>query len=279
MFTSSSRIESLEARRLLSVSLSASGVLTITGTDGDDSIRVGYADSGKVAIFSRLLPEADQFFDASLIKKVIIRALGGNDDIGVDETQALFDKPIHVNCGAGNDTFRGGLEDDRVLAGPGNDFVEAFGGKNHIEGGAGNDDLRGGDDKDKIIAGPGNDNLVGFGGNDLLRGGAGNDTLLGFDGNDLIFCGPGNDQAFGGGHNDTMFGGAGNDSLAGETGHDLIFGRVGVDTLLGGDDDDTLWGGGNEDVVDGGAGNNTIVNRKFNNLLRWVLKWHRDCDD
>ncbi len=79
-----------------------------------------------------------------------------------------------------------------------------------------------GDGNDMVDAGAGNDRVVAGDGNDVVEGGAGNDVLMGGGGNDALNGGAGNDQVNGGAGNDTLNGGTGNDVLTGGTGADTF---------------------------------------------------------
>jgi Ca2+-binding RTX toxin-like protein len=261
-----SKLETLESRRLLSSAiLGSAGVLNVIGGDSvNDNITVGITDAG-THVRVVIAGTSDQFFDATMVKKIHIRGLGGDDTIYVSEWEPMT-LPVEIDGGAGNDTLTGSAAADKIRGGAGNDQINGLDGKNDLAGGAGNDVIWGGAGSDKIDGGAGKDVIVGFAGNDILRGGAGNDTLSGFDGNDLIIGGSGNDVAMGGGDNDTLIGGAGDDSLMGETGDDMLLGAAGKDTLLGAEGNDTLWGGNHgkkkADVIDGGIGENVILGVK-----------------
>ncbi len=63
--------------------------------------------------------------------------------------------------------------------------------RSYADGGLGNDALRGGGGDDTFQGGAGNDALLGSAGNDNLYGGPGDDSLLGGLGSDGLFGGPG----------------------------------------------------------------------------------------
>ena len=107
-------------------------------------------------------------------------------DIGSVET-------IDVNTLAGNDQVTGSVGLAALTS------LE-------IDGGIGNDILTGGDGNDQIIGGAGNDVLRGRDGNDVLIGNQGNDFVFGENGNDLIVVneGDGNDLIEGGLGRDTV---------------------------------------------------------------------------
>ena len=118
-------------------------------------------------------------------------------------------------------------------------------------GGVGNDTLHGG---------TGNDRLLGFLDNDTLYGGAGNDTLLAQSGDNLAYGGNGNDRLLS--SNDFGPFSHGSDTLHGGNGHDILIARSDygnpeeIDYLYGGAGNDTLDGTSSRNTVfDGGAGN------------------------
>ena len=99
-----------------------------------------------------------------------------------------------------------------------------------VTGGLGNDVLSGG---------PGNDKIFGLTGSDVLNGNAGDDVLFGGFGADTLNGDEGNDRLYGGIGDDRLFGGQGNDRLNGGLGDDLLDGGVGADTMVGGPGNDT----------------------------------------
>jgi Ca2+-binding RTX toxin-like protein len=122
----------------------------------------------------------------------------------------------------GDDTWRGGSENNKVHAGGGNDVVVA---------GAGNDTVNGGRGNDLIFGGEGNDSVIGGAGNDTVFGGDGRDIIRGWSGDDFIFGGSGNDGLYGAEGNDTIFGGDGNDYICAGSDHDMVYGGRGRDTF------------------------------------------------
>lgn len=69
----------------------------------------------------------------------------------------------------------------------------------------------------------------------------------------VIDGGPGNDHIEGSGANDTIDGGAGDDVIHGDGGDDALVGGEGNDTILGGVGNDNIDGGAGDDVVLGNA--------------------------
>ncbi|MBI4183235.1 MAG: right-handed parallel beta-helix repeat-containing protein [Proteobacteria bacterium] len=145
--------------------------------------------------------------------------------------------------GIGDDTFYGGIGNDRLI------------------GGHGDDDLFGGEGNDTLIGGHGDDDLFGGEGNDRLIGGQGEDSLFGEDGSDRLIGGHGNDRLFGGAGDDVLYGDGpghgGGSGLAGASGSGS--GIAFDDYLNGGAGDDLLHGGGGDDILDGGAGTDTAM--------------------
>ncbi|MBW3670648.1 MAG: hypothetical protein KY432_03135, partial [Acidobacteria bacterium] len=76
-------------------------------------------------------------------------------------------------------------------------------GRDILQGGGGNDTVRGGADDDVLKGYLGNDVLRGGGGDDIIRASAGRDRLFGNAGNDILNGGPGRDRCRGGRGNDS----------------------------------------------------------------------------
>jgi Ca2+-binding RTX toxin-like protein len=115
---------------------------------------------------------------------------------------------------------------------PGADVIVAGGGNNKINAGNGND---------RVCAGGGIDGVKGGGGNDMIDGGAGSD---------------GTPQCVG---NVFIDGGAGNDTIKGGSGDNCYKGGAGADKLTGGANDDYMLGGTGSDKLDGGANGNPLT--------------------
>lgn len=114
-------------------------------------------------------------------------------------------------------------------------------------------ELAGGIDDDDLLGGEGDDALAGSFGDDLLEGAGGDDALDGGFGDDALAGGEGNDALSGGFGDDTLAGGAGDDLLTGGFGDDRLDGGVGSDLLVGGFGADSFVfgpsGGSQTDVV------------------------------
>lgn len=183
-----------------------------------------------------------------------------------------------ILAGDGNDTVRAGLGDDSIEAGAGNDLVQAGVGDDTVFGGAGNDALEGNDGNDSIVGGNGNSTLTGGEGRDTITGG-GQSVIYGdlptesdlpdqaypglytSDANptnntDLIYGGDGGAQIYGGDDADTIFGGTGADNISGGVDDDTITSGAGNDSVLGGEGDDTVDGGAGDDTIYGEGAGN-----------------------
>ncbi len=177
-----------------------------------------------------------------------------------------------LDGGAGNDTLRGGSDDNILIGGDGNDVVRGQGGDDWVIAGAGNDSYHGGRGFDVLdmsnatgavtvdlrggtATGMGNDSAVGFEG---LVGSDFDDSLIGNSVNSWIDGGAGDDTISGRRGRDTLEGGDGNDKINGGRGFDLIYDGQGDDHVNAGRGNDTVIAGGGANRYDGGRGYDTI---------------------
>lgn len=149
-------VETLETRRLLSVSMAAAaptlenGILTVDGTAGADRIYITLAkDTSKMAV---KVNRATTLFALASITEIKVNGLDGDDDIRIKQHRGRIDIATELDGGEGNDGIRGGDGDDLISGGAGNDKL--FGGRGH-------DTLLGGDGRDKLRGGAGADVLDG----------------------------------------------------------------------------------------------------------------------
>lgn len=169
-------IELLETRLQLSATLSPAGLLTITGTPGDDKVSMTRTQPTKTKPALLVVTEKittkkpdgsgtlatleTTNFTLANVKTILINAGDGNDSISVaGGTKYTLAIPATVNGGAGNDSLTGGDAGDLLNGGTGDDL---------ITGGAGNDKLYGNDGKDRLTGGLGADYLNGGQDNDRL---------------------------------------------------------------------------------------------------------------
>lgn len=245
--------ELLESRRLLSSSLGADGLLTVTGTSARDDIDLNLVGSTLQVIANGNL---DGSFDNSLVKSILVSVLAGDDNVRVS---AQLIQPATLLGGDGKDRLLGGGGRDLLDGGPENDV---------LDGGKRGDELIGGDGKDTVdyrsrsvavnvslddVANDGaaeGDNvhsdvetIFGGAGDDTLRGNGRSNRLNGFAGNDNIRGSAGNDSIDGGDGRDSIFGNAGNDSMQGGNDDDQFFADAGEDGA------DLIEGGGGDDIA------------------------------
>jgi Ca2+-binding RTX toxin-like protein len=166
-------LQVLENRRFLSATLEADGILSVTGTDGPDHIRVSvhllthhHHDHGPHHQIVVQEGHSVQTFDADRVVRVAVDGGAGNDSVVV----AHLSKPAILVGGAGNDLLFGGDGNDSISGGAGADL---------LYGGAGDDTLNGGTGRDRLSGGSGDDVLITVDGElDYVNGGAGHDRAL-----------------------------------------------------------------------------------------------------
>jgi Ca2+-binding RTX toxin-like protein len=154
---------------------------------------------------------------------------------------------------AGNDVFVGGAAGATIMAGDGDDTINADNAQNYLRGEVGDDVIYGGTGFDDINGNQGNDTCHGGAGDDWVVGGKDNDMLFGESGDDIVWGNLGNDTLSGGDGADQIRGGQGDDSLSGGAGADFISGDRGDDTEAGGAGADifhTFAGAGIDRVMD-----------------------------
>lgn len=249
-------MERLEPRTLLSATL-VDGVLTLTGTDGNDVIEVSAGPgAGQVVVLGVEGVGPGTLFTG--VNRLVVSAGAGQDQIllgggMLDALGAALGS--HLRGGEGDDLIIGGDGDDVLAGGAGSDFLIGGGGANTadfsdaISGvtvdilaeravGGDSDMIRHirhviGSAYDDVITGDANDNHIDGGdGHDHIRAGGGNDTIVDMLGNNLVEAGGGNDH---------VTTGLADDTVRGEEGDDVIIDFGGVN------------------VLDGGAGNNQIT--------------------
>ncbi len=276
-FTTNSRIETLQFRDGLAVSLAsiltASSGALLTGTANDDLLM---GQDGALA---------DQLDGGA--GDDVLSGGGGNDTLSGGSGDDV------IEGGAGADVIDGGVHSAATVTGwgdtaryarssaavridlrnttTGQSGGDAAGdiltGIENLTGSAFADNLTGDDGANRIDGLDGNNIIYGMGGDDVLIGGAGVDQLYGGAGDDAIAGGAGNDGGYGGAGNDRIDGGDGNDTLDGGDGNDTLTGGAGADYLFGWGGDDTLDGGDGIDFVDGGLGKDILTGGAGNDTL------------
>jgi Ca2+-binding RTX toxin-like protein len=192
------RVEPLESRTLMSVSLER-GVLTITGTDGNDGIIVGIGRRSAQELEQaawrgrwRVERASARYLEVKLngkvrrfppgsVRSIVIDARAGDDSVSL----------------AGDTQFRR-LVSLHTLIYPGR--VAPVTVNVVVHGGDGADFIVGGKRFDRLYGEAGDDRIIGLGGLDTLDGGEGNDTLGNAcwdHGSSTLLGGPGDDVLIG----------------------------------------------------------------------------------
>ena len=204
------------------ISVSAGGVLTVRGTDGNDTISVidDRVAENTDGFFATVNGKTTRFADG-IVKSIVVNAGAGNDSITIGTG------PVSVNAGAGNDTMMIGDGDVTLAGGSGNDTADFSGFSENLKITLDNQPNNGPAGAKMNVE------------SDI-------ENVIGGSGNDLIIGNPSFNHLYGGPGNDTLYGGGGNDTLEGGHGHDQLFGQSGNDLLIARD--------GTRDTVDGGSG-------------------------
>ena len=179
-------VETLESRRLLSVApVLTDGVLSVSGTTGDDKIRISIGkDTSKLAV---KVNGTVTLFSLSSITKIKVDGLAGDDTICIKQHHGGIDIASELDGGDGDDKISGGNGNDLISGGAGNDVLRGNSGDDVLSGGSGDDKISGGRGDDSLLGGADNDKLRGGGGSDVLDGGKGKDRLRGGGGMDHFF--------------------------------------------------------------------------------------------
>jgi Ca2+-binding RTX toxin-like protein len=233
-----------------------SGVATVTGDSGNDSVFLQTANTGTINGGT----ENDWISD--LGTAIGSMQLFGGD--GADTVLVTFATTAQTVTG-GNDSSDG------------NDFILTGSGADLIFGNGGNDTLHSGSGSDTVVAGFGNDSVFqsGGGSSGLFFGNQGNDSFNVYSGNDTTYGGLGNDSVIDSGTGRPMyFGNEGADTVdaSGNTGGGLtvIGGQDsadGNDSILTGSGADWIFGNGGNDTINTGAGANTAIGGQGSDLI------------
>lgn len=244
------------------------GDLLVIGTPDPDMIIITHVSAGVVRVRT----------DASTAHYPVSGQLIVNSGQGSDYVVATgILVPTTLDLGEGDDYGSGGLQDDLIIGGLGNDQINASGGNNVLWGdNVGEQDLAtGGNDVLSSLAG--NDILYGGGGNDEIFPGAGDDYVNAGQGNDTVSAGAGNDRVFGNSGNDALYGDEGDDIISGGDGSDTLVGRTGEDILIGGLGGDSINGDDGRDLLFGGnttnSASSTIGDANDLALMAMLVSW------
>lgn len=265
--------ETLESRRLMSVSLNATtGLLTVMGKNdanpmnGDSiaawtsgtSLKVN--DNGAISTFA-----------LSKVKSIAVYLRAGDDTVTIDPSVTI---PCLLDSGTstmGGESLRGGSGNDTIIVrgiyseaygGAGNDIIQNYGDGNRMYGQSGNDTLsskrttttdsryEGGTGVDTIDYSSATINMV-------LRNGQSGEYMLS-SGVPIVFGSTFPDGVYG---MENFTSGSGNDYVYGTSGNNILKGGGGNDQIRGGDGNDTLYGGTGEDALFGEGGNDVFYSK------------------
>jgi len=236
------------------------GVLTVTGDDEIDSVKIKCSSGDEVRINGDS-PDTG-IFACSALTGIVVSTLGASDRVSlekVDATKFPAVTSILLLGGEGDDVLVGSDLDDSIDGEAGNDDILPAGGEaNVVDGGVGRDEiieervgsavvtgttftadgastisriegviLQGTNHGDSIDASK-------FDGRADLNGNAGADELLAGGGPSFLYGGDGADKLSGGAATDEIFGGKGPDELLGKRGADRLDGGEGTDVCKGG---------------------------------------------
>jgi Ca2+-binding RTX toxin-like protein len=270
----------------------------ITGTNGDDLIRVAMADPNinpdtlQVSGLTYALYLSQWATGANVLT---IDGSNGNDTF---ECLSNQDQTVIFNGGAGDDVLKvsAASVSAAFIGGDGNDSVNVQGTNNNdiiavSELTSGlyyvvftHTSIASGVESFKIDGNAGNDNISfvtlppvsdPFAINAVINGGDGSDTItLGsvYNGNFEVNGGNGDDSI----HGPTavisaiLRGNEGNDFITGGDAAELIEGGEGFDTLFGGAGDDTIDGGNGDDFIRGDLGNDYLSGGDGADLFAWI---------
>jgi Ca2+-binding RTX toxin-like protein len=138
------------------------GTLTVNGTGADDKItlRLAAGDPDTLEVEGN---GASFDFKRSHVANIVVDGAGGDDTVGIDESNGVFTDtiPTILDGGDGNDTLAGGSGAETLLGGNGDDIVDGNRGADQASLGAGDD---------TFVWDPGD-------GSDTIEGDAGDDTM------------------------------------------------------------------------------------------------------
>jgi Ca2+-binding RTX toxin-like protein len=253
------QVETLESRRLLSVSLNATThLLTATGTAGNDTITFHVTSSTLKVVDNGVVHN----YPASAVTKIIAYGKQGYDNLKLDSSVNI--PAVLYGDGAGTSSAYSAISGDNLVGGNKNDTL--YGGNNSgsLLGGAGND---------RIYTGPGDTGIEGGVGNDtIFNQGHGQNSIVGGSGTDTVDYSSstapvrvGNSEVLteegaGGGAGTSSEGDfiSGCENFTGGSANDRIYGTGGANVLKGGPGADFIKPLGGTDQIWGGTGTDKV---------------------
>ena len=204
--------------------------LLFNGANAAEDVEIS-ANGGRVLFFRNV---ANVLMDLNDLEEVAFNALGGADDVVVNDLSGTDTTDVNVNLAStlGGNAPDGAADTVQVAGTSGDDIVTVTGSTalQRVVGLAARVSVRNADSAptDRI-------NIVTRSGDDVLDAGS--------------LTAPAGVAADGGAGNDVLIGGDGDDNLLGGAGDDVLIGGDGTDLLDGGPGDDVLIGG--ETVISG----------------------------
>lgn len=153
-------VEAMEPRLLLSATLSASGIWTITGTNASDEIFIGRDEANRSMLYVEVNRQEIDYQPADKVSQIIVLGRRGNDYIEIGESAGAIAIPALLRGQEGNDTIIGGSGNDLIRGEAGNDRLEGRNGNDTLEGSGGDDYLSGGFGVDLLYGGSGKNTIV-----------------------------------------------------------------------------------------------------------------------
>src|SRR5262245_20915471 len=110
-------LEALQGRDLPAVTAAfAGGILSVTGTDGPDTIEVRQ-DNGRISVVGVPIVRDGQNVSSVAsadVTQIVVAALGGNDRVKVGSSGQAITQPTDLDGGAGDDEVEGGAGADVI---------------------------------------------------------------------------------------------------------------------------------------------------------------------
>lgn len=237
----------------------ADDILTANATDGADMFEISVDINGNTLLRNEGFGTLTQLG----VEVLQLNTMAGADTVLVGDLSGSDLEVINADLAEGPDVFDASQTDTpvtmRVLGGIGNDRITTGPGDDFLRGAFGNDTLTSGGGQDEVIGDEGTDSITGGAGNDTLNGGGGDDVLLGRSGSDLILGGGGNDRIEGNEGDDIINSASGRDRVAAGDGNDIVSAGNGADTVTGGEGSDVIIGGRGGDDLNGNGGQDILV--------------------
>jgi len=262
------RCESLEQRRLMSVSFDVPGkIITVNGTNADDTI------TAKIEAGNLQISDNGALFSvtASAVKKIFVFGKDGHDNITLDPSvnmashldsgpNTIIDSGDTIQGGSGPDIIHLRSANGSARGGSGNDVIYNYIGLTQLFGQGGNDQLH------NVSTTPTSSLYDGGGGYDLVNMSNVNAGIVLRNGvSGIYFPDTGIPPIVDGSNADSV---ANMESFYGGKGNDYIFGNDVSNYIRGYGGNDYIRGGGGNDELDGGAGNDQVFGDAGNDILR-----------